>query len=123
MCGEYRGFSGLWEVLNLSGSQLNWTVSGFGSSRRSVYLSLYMLHGAIPSEIVNNCQKLDFLDLSSNSLSRGILSSLGHCIPAVAGILQLPLLHSLMWEDAISAELSQLKKLKFWTFGETVSAD
>ncbi|GMH01942.1 hypothetical protein Nepgr_003781 [Nepenthes gracilis] len=95
------------EVLNLSGNRLNGTVPGFVGRKRIVSLSFNMLHGTIPSAIGSNCQKLEFLDLSANSLSHGIPSSLGNCSQ-----LLLLLLHSNMLEDAIPAELGQLKKLQ-----------
>ncbi|GAB2279915.1 hypothetical protein Dimus_014550 [Dionaea muscipula] len=95
------------EELNLSANRLNATIPEFVGRIKSVYLSLNMLHGTIPSEIGKNCGKLEYLDLSSNSLSGGIPSNLGNC-----GELRLLSLHSNMLEDSIPAELGQLKKLE-----------
>ncbi|GAB4828674.1 LRR receptor-like serine/threonine-protein kinase rpk2 [Ancistrocladus abbreviatus] len=95
------------EVLNLAGNKLNGTVPGFVGGMRSVYLSLNMLHGRIPSEIGSHCGKLEDLDLSGNSLTGGIPSTLGNC-----NQLQFLSLHSNLLEELIPAELGQLKKLE-----------
>ena len=95
------------EILNLSGNRVNGTVPTFVGRLRGVYLSYNWLVGPIPSEIGENCGKLEHLDLSGNFLVHGIPSTLGNC-----GELRTLLLYTNMLEEGIPAELGQLQKLE-----------
>ena len=95
------------EILNLAGNDVNGTVPGFVGRLRGVYLSFNKLNGKIPSEIGENCGKLEHVDLSGNFLEDGIPRSLGNC-----GQLQSLLLYSNMLEEFIPAELGRLQKLQ-----------
>ncbi|KAI4389019.1 hypothetical protein MLD38_001288 [Melastoma candidum] len=63
--------------------------------------------GSIPSEIGNNCGKLEHLDLSGNFLGGRIPSSIGDC-PGLRSLL----VYSNMLEEGIPAELGRLKSLE-----------
>lgn len=95
------------EILNLAGNDLNGTVPLFVGGLRGVYLPFNRLTGQVPSEIGENCGKLEHLDLSDNVLVGGIPRSLGNCDQ-----LQSLLLYSNLLEEAIPAELGQLQKLQ-----------
>ncbi|KAI3417221.1 Protein kinase domain-containing protein [Psidium guajava] len=95
------------QVLNLAGNSLNGSVPGFVSRAGTVYLSFNQFTGSIPSEIGNNCSKLEHLDLSGNFLGGEIPSGIGGCAE-----LRSLLLYSNMLEEVIPAEIGQLKKLE-----------
>ncbi|KAH7532729.1 hypothetical protein FEM48_Zijuj04G0053200 [Ziziphus jujuba var. spinosa] len=95
------------EILNLAGNRVNGTVPAFVGRLREVYLSYNSLSGSVPSEIGENCGKLEHLDLSGNYLVHGIPRSLGNC-----GELRALLLYSNMLEESIPAELGRLQKLE-----------
>lgn len=104
--GSLSGSASL-EILNLAGNQLNGTVPQFVGRLRGVYLSFNFFSGPIPSELGNNCGKLQHLDLSGNFLVSGIPTSLGNCSQ-----LQTLLLYSNMLEEAIPVQFGNLKKLE-----------
>ncbi|EXB38107.1 LRR receptor-like serine/threonine-protein kinase RPK2 [Morus notabilis] len=95
------------EILNLAGNRLNGTVPSFVGRLRGVYLSYNWFGGAIPSEIGENCGKLEHLDLSGNFLVDGIPATLGNC-----GELRTLLLYSNMMEESIPIEIGRLSKLE-----------
>ncbi|KAM6549404.1 hypothetical protein CsatB_021080 [Cannabis sativa] len=95
------------EILNLSGNRVNGTIPAFVGRLRGVYLSYNRLSGRIPSEIGENCGKLEHLDLSGNFLIDGIPSTLGNC-----GELRTLLLYTNMLLESIPAELGRLRKLQ-----------
>ncbi|RZB71043.1 LRR receptor-like serine/threonine-protein kinase RPK2 [Glycine soja] len=95
------------EVLNLAGNELNGSVPGFVGRLRGVYLSFNQLSGVIPREIGENCEKLEHLDLSVNSMVGVIPGSLGNC-----GRLKTLLLYSNLLEEGIPGELGSLKSLE-----------
>ncbi|PON73622.1 Leucine rich receptor kinase [Trema orientale] len=95
------------EILNLSGNRVNGTVPAFVGRLRGVYLSYNRLGGPVPSEIGENCGKLEHLDLSGNFLVDVIPRTLGNC-----GELRTLLLYTNMLEESIPAELGRLQKLE-----------
>lgn len=95
------------DVLNLAGNSLNGSVPGFVSGVRAVYLSFNRFTGSIPSEIGNDCGRLELLDLSGNFLGGKIPSGIGSCAE-----LRSLLLYSNLLEEVIPAEIGQLKKLE-----------
>ncbi|KAF8012867.1 hypothetical protein BT93_I0893 [Corymbia citriodora subsp. variegata] len=95
------------EVLNLAGNSLNGSVPGFVSRARAVYLSFNHFTGFVPSEIGNDCGRLEHLDLSGNFLGGNIPTGIGSCAE-----LRSLLLYSNMLEEVIPAEIGQLKKLE-----------
>uniref|UniRef100_A0A2P2M9E7 non-specific serine/threonine protein kinase n=1 Tax=Rhizophora mucronata TaxID=61149 RepID=A0A2P2M9E7_RHIMU len=95
------------EVLNLAGNDINGTIPWFVGRFRSVYLSLNKLGGELPREIGDNCEKLEHLDLSANSLTGGIPNNLGNCRN-----LKTLLLYSNMLEEVIPRELGWLGNLE-----------
>jgi Leucine-rich repeat (LRR) protein len=65
------------EILNLAGNDLNGMVPMFVGGLRGVYFPFNLLTGQVPSEIGENCEKLEHLDLFDNVLVGGIPRSLG----------------------------------------------
>lgn len=95
------------EILNLAGNRVNGSVPGFIGRLRGAYLSYNWLSGDVPSEIGDNCGKLEHLDLSGNFLDHKIPSSLGNCSQ-----LRTLLLYSNLLEEGIPAELGRLQALQ-----------
>ncbi|PON46185.1 Leucine rich receptor kinase [Parasponia andersonii] len=95
------------EILNLSGNRVNGTVPAFVGRLRGAYLSYNRLGGPVPSEIGENCGKLEHLDLSGNFLVDVIPRTLGNC-----GELRTLLLYNNMLEESIPAELGRLQKVE-----------
>ncbi|KAH0969247.1 hypothetical protein GBA52_028869 [Prunus armeniaca] len=95
------------EILNVAGNLVNGTIPGFIGRLKAVYLSYNSLSGDVPSEIGDNCGKLEHLDLAGNFLVDKIPSSLGNCSQ-----LRTLMLYSNMLEEGIPAELGQLQALE-----------
>ncbi|XP_065855226.1 LRR receptor-like serine/threonine-protein kinase RPK2 [Euphorbia lathyris] len=95
------------DILNLAGNRINGTIPAFIGGFRGVYLSLNQLGGAVPSEIGENCEKLEHLDLSGNFFVGGIPSSLSNC-----GRLRTLLLYSNLFEEVIPPNFGMLGKLE-----------
>ncbi|KAL6135513.1 hypothetical protein ACLB2K_067741 [Fragaria x ananassa] len=95
------------EILNLAGNRVNGSVPGYVGSLKGVYLSYNWLSGDIPSEIGENCGRLEHLDLSGNFLVHKIPTSLGNCSK-----LRTLLLYSNMLEEGVPAELGRLGGLQ-----------
>ncbi|XP_050380886.1 LRR receptor-like serine/threonine-protein kinase RPK2 [Argentina anserina] len=95
------------EILNLAGNRVNGSVPGFVGKLKGVYLSFNWLSGYVPSEIGENCGRLEHLDLSGNFLVSTIPTSLGNCSK-----LRTLLLYSNMLEEGVPAELGRLQELE-----------
>ncbi|XP_021805877.1 LRR receptor-like serine/threonine-protein kinase RPK2 [Prunus avium] len=95
------------EILNVAGNLVNGTIPGFIGRLKAVYLSYNSLSGDVPSEIGDNCGKLEHLDLAGNFLVDKIPSSLGNCSQ-----LRTLMLYSNMLEEGIPAELGRLQALE-----------
>ncbi|KAI6700467.1 hypothetical protein NL676_014791 [Syzygium grande] len=95
------------EVLNLAGNSLNGSIPGFVSRARAVHLSFNQFTGSIPSDIGNDCGRLEHLDLSGNFFCGEIPSGIGSCAE-----LRSLLLYSNMLEEVIPTEIGQLEKLE-----------
>ncbi|KAL6139873.1 hypothetical protein ACLB2K_058174 [Fragaria x ananassa] len=95
------------EILNLAGNRVNGSVPGYVGRLKGVYLSYNWLSGDIPSEIGENCGRLEHLDLSGNFLVHKIPTSLGNCSK-----LRTLLLYSNMLEEGVPAELGLLRGLQ-----------